>query len=178
MVKQDILTNHIIKTDRRNSFSFLNKNLTSSTKIFLMNLKTLQMTFLILFPLVSLGQQKLLQNDPNTSIDVYFKYKTTKMLNNEKQLDSIYVLIDSLIRKYKMVVVIPWSKSEEIKKDPLIDYKRAEKIIKYYTERYDLGGLIFLIQPPLRPKYANDLNPDKLGSVHFMPLKLQHSGEE
>jgi len=109
---------------------------------------------------------------PNT-IDVHFKYKSTQIIDTEMQLEATYSQIDSLIKKYAIVVVTPSATSDELKIDPNIDYKRAMKAIKYFTDKYQIKGLVFLIHPVLRKTiYDEDIYRDKKALVNFFPLRL------
>jgi hypothetical protein len=106
------------------------------------------------------------------TVDVMFKYKTTDFAFSEKQLDSVYMKVDEMARKYVYVMVTANATSDELKIDPNIDYKRAMKIIKYYTEKFQIEGFRFLIQPILRKSiYDHDIYSDKTALVNFYPIK-------
>jgi hypothetical protein len=83
--------------------------------------------FLITFLVIAVYSQKVYsQNEQFEPIRVYFKKGSLVVDHSKKELDSILISIDSLVRKYKVIKVIPISPTYESRKNKFLNAQRAQ----------------------------------------------------
>lgn len=85
-------------------------------------------------------------NNQSKDVRLYFNKGELMFNHNPKQIDSLVTLLDSLILKYQVIKVVPFSLSNEIVKDKFIDSKRAQIAIEFYKKhsKLDDRGLFYI----------------------------------